>query len=211
MTPPKLSDSVLEYREKVLARLAPRLGSGARLLEVGTGMGYDAVEFARRYERIVALDLECRPEAWAALAGDRVSFVAGDAERLPFADGSFDCVFSKDSLHHFAEPERAVAEFWRVARPGATCQFLEANRYNPLGYVHMTLAAGHEHLSRNRFLDLVRGAGAVEVFEPFEAHVWPLGSRVVRSALRKWESAVEKVGLCRPFLSYNYAVVRVSG
>ena len=42
----------------------------------------------------------------------------GNAESLPFTDASFDVVFCRSSLHHFAEPERAVAEMLRVCRIG---------------------------------------------------------------------------------------------
>jgi malonyl-CoA O-methyltransferase len=209
MTLARLSKPVLEYRAKILARLAFHLGSGERILEVGTGMGYDAVEFARRYRRVVALDFEPDPRAWSELASERVAFVAGDAEGLPFADDSFDCVFEKDALHHFTRPEAAVAEFRRVTRSGGRCHFLESNRYNPVSYVHMRLIEGHDHFTRSRLVGLVSGAGRIETVEPFEAHVWPVGSRALRAALRGVESFFENTPLARPFLSYNYAVVVV--
>ena len=47
-----------------------------------------------------------------------VSFVQGEAEHLPFADASFDCVMSRLAFHHFADPKVVIAEMRRVLKPG---------------------------------------------------------------------------------------------
>ena len=47
-----------------------------------------------------------------------VEFRRGDVEFLPFADASFDLVVSRYSAHHWPHPQRALAEFRRVLRPG---------------------------------------------------------------------------------------------
>jgi SAM-dependent methyltransferase len=47
-----------------------------------------------------------------------LSFVAGDAEQLPFADGAFDAVLSVESSHCYADPSRFWDEVHRVLRPG---------------------------------------------------------------------------------------------
>ena len=53
-----------------------------------------------------------------------------DAERLPFADASFDLVFGHAVLHHIPDLERAFAEFERVLAPGGTVLFAgEPSRY----------------------------------------------------------------------------------
>ena len=57
------------------------------------------------------------PGTAGALYGTRPD-VYGDAGRLPFADGSFDCVLMLDVLEHVAAPEMALAEAARVLRPG---------------------------------------------------------------------------------------------
>src|SRR5215472_7860182 len=51
-------------------------------------------------------------------AAGRVSFVAGDALRLPFGDGSFDVVTISFGLRNVADPDAALAEMLRVTRPG---------------------------------------------------------------------------------------------
>ena len=52
--------------------------------------------------------------------GERAQLVRGDAERLPFGDGSFDAVVCNDSFHHYPDPAAVVAEVERVLRPGGT-------------------------------------------------------------------------------------------
>jgi SAM-dependent methyltransferase len=47
-----------------------------------------------------------------------VTFVEGDATKLPFETGSFDLACSRRTLHHIAHPEPAIAELARVTAPG---------------------------------------------------------------------------------------------
>jgi ubiquinone/menaquinone biosynthesis C-methylase UbiE len=57
-------------------------------------------------------------------------FVSADAVALPFADASFDCVYSGHMLYHIAEPasqERALSEMVRVLRPGGALVLVSAN------------------------------------------------------------------------------------
>ena len=49
---------------------------------------------------------------------ERVRFVRGDAQRLPFADSSFDAVHCSGAFHLIADKHAALAEFYRVLRPG---------------------------------------------------------------------------------------------
>src|SRR5262249_6083076 len=45
-------------------------------------------------------------------------FKCGTAETLPFQDGQFDGVVTRLAIHHFADPQRAIGEMFRVLRPG---------------------------------------------------------------------------------------------
>jgi SAM-dependent methyltransferase len=90
------------------------------VLEAGCGIGTDAVQFVRAGARYTGIDfsptaLELarqRPE----LAG--VDLVHGSVVQLPFADTSFDLVYSNGVIHHVPETQRAIDEFHRVLRPG---------------------------------------------------------------------------------------------
>lgn len=144
-------------------------------------------------------------ETWRDAPG--LTFRVADAEALPFDDGSFDLVHSKDSLHHMEHPERALAEYRRVLRPAGTALIVEANRYNPSLYLQMTLLRGHQHFRRDHFEHLVREAFAAPRFGSFEAHYVP-GVRRLLGVQHDVEEAFERISLLQPVLSYNFAVAR---
>jgi SAM-dependent methyltransferase len=90
-----------------------------RALDVGTGAGALALALAPTVREVVGVD---RVPELLALARDRApanaTFVEGDAEHLPFGDGSFDLVCTLRTLHHVPRPELVLAELVRVTRPG---------------------------------------------------------------------------------------------
>ncbi len=98
-----------------------RLTGDERALDVGTGSGALAFALAPLVREVVGVDPvpEALKEAEARI-GDRanVSFVEGEASKLPFAEGSFDVVGMLMVLHHVARPELAMAELTRVTRLG---------------------------------------------------------------------------------------------
>lgn len=98
--------------------------AGETLLDVATGSGNAALEAARRGARVTGLDLT--PElletarARAAQEGREIAFVEGDAQALPFEDGSFERVTSVFGAMFAPDQQRAAAELLRVCRPGGT-------------------------------------------------------------------------------------------
>src|SRR4051794_14441289 len=103
------------------------------VLEIGTGLGTDLVRFARAGARVTGLDLTERAVGLVRRRLEQEGLsgrvVVGDAERLPFADDSFDVVYSWGVLHHTPNTEQAVAEALRVLRPGGRlCVMLYARR-----------------------------------------------------------------------------------
>jgi SAM-dependent methyltransferase len=192
----------LRYRLRCIEKLGHSFRGDEWLLDAGCGDGGVARLLRERVHQVTAIDVEQSP-AWRDEPG--LSFRVADAEALPFADSSFDLVHSKDSLHHMDAPERALAEYRRVLKPGGNVLIVEANRFNPVFYPHMTLALGHEHFTRRRFRDLVRAAFPAARFGAFEAHYVPPLNR----APRLQHAIEEGLGLFppfRPLLSYNFAV-----
>lgn len=196
----------MDGRERYCLRCIDKLGyefrGDERVLDAGCGDGYVAGLLRERVREVVGVDVE-PSELWQDDPG--LTFSVASAEALPFEDASFDVVYSKDSLHHMDAPQRAIAEYARVLEPGGTALIVEANRYNPLFYPHMTLALGHEHFTRGRFRALVLGTFPNPRFGAFEAHYVPQLERLpkVQHAI---EELVARIPPVRPLLSYNFAV-----
>jgi ubiquinone/menaquinone biosynthesis C-methylase UbiE len=101
---------------------------GSQVLEVGCGLGTDAVSFARHGALYTGVDLTEASIALArkrfALEGLTAELRTADAENLPFADASFDLVYSHGVLHHTPDTQRAINEVHRVLRPGGTAMVM---------------------------------------------------------------------------------------
>jgi SAM-dependent methyltransferase len=97
------------------------------VLEYGCGGGQWSIALARRGARPVGLDLSMRQLLHAARlmrdAGAPFPVVNADAERIPFADASFDVVFCDHGAMTFADPSRTVPEVARVLRPDGLFAF----------------------------------------------------------------------------------------
>lgn len=191
----------LRYRLRCLDKPGYAFRGDESALDCGCRNGGVTRLLRKRVRTVVGVDIEPSAE-WSDEPG--LTFRVANAEQLPFEEDSFDLVHSKDSLHHMTSPERAVVEYRRVLKPGGTVLIIEANRYNPLFYPHMTLALGHDHFTRERFRTLVKAAFPEARFGSFEAHYVP-GLRALRLQ-NVIEEGLERLRFFRPLLSYNFAV-----
>jgi SAM-dependent methyltransferase len=119
---PAVADKIADVGELVVERAG--IEPGMDVLDVACGSGNATIPAARTGARVTGLDLSPVLLAIArereAAAGVEVEWVEGDAEELPFADGSFDRVISTFG-QMFAPDHRCVAEeMRRVCRPGGT-------------------------------------------------------------------------------------------
>lgn len=87
-------------------------------LDDGCGTGILLPDLIARCDRVTGLDLSPEMLAQAGRRAPGVELRRGDLESLPFADGAFATVICRGSLHHVPSRERALAEAWRVLRPG---------------------------------------------------------------------------------------------
>jgi ubiquinone/menaquinone biosynthesis C-methylase UbiE len=110
--------------------------SGLKVLEIGCGLGTDGAQFAKAGADYTGVDLT---EAAVDLARKRFAvsglegkFEVADAENLEFDNESFDLVYSHGVLHHTPDAAAAVAEIWRVLRPGgrAVIMLYHRDSYN---------------------------------------------------------------------------------
>ena len=104
-----------------------------RVLDIGTGPGFYAIILARRGYEVTAVDYsegmlrEARHNA-GALA-DKIRFARMDAQRLAFADGSFDAIVTRNLTWNLPDPAGAYREWMRVLRPGGALVNFDANWY----------------------------------------------------------------------------------
>ncbi|MBN1884445.1 MAG: methyltransferase domain-containing protein [Candidatus Krumholzibacteriota bacterium] len=108
---------------------------GMRILEIGGGVGYTSFELAALGGHLVDIDI-CpgNPEfvrGFAAANRLDVASLRGDTCALPFGDGHFDAVYSKDTFEHVWDVDLALTEQARVLRPGGRIVIVVGNLLNP--------------------------------------------------------------------------------
>jgi SAM-dependent methyltransferase len=103
-------------------------GRGKRVLEVGVGAGTDFINWVRNGADATGVDLT---EQGVALVNERLvledlraEVVVADAENLPFADATFDIVYSYGVLHHSPNTPKAIDEVYRVLKPGGRARIM---------------------------------------------------------------------------------------
>ncbi|HLH14622.1 MAG TPA: class I SAM-dependent methyltransferase [Solirubrobacteraceae bacterium] len=118
------------WRRALVAAIAPR--PGMSVLDVATGTGMVAFALAQRGATVVGLDqseaMLARARARVARRPDlreRLSFVVGEAETLPFADGQFDALSFTYLLRYVDDPKATMRELARVVRPGGRVAMIE--------------------------------------------------------------------------------------
>jgi ubiquinone/menaquinone biosynthesis C-methylase UbiE len=166
-------------RSEIFAREGG-LRPGQRALEVGCGTGIFLEAAATTGAHIVALDLSAdllaRARARVAASGN-VRLSLGNAEQMPFRDGSFDAAYGSSILHHL-NVDAALAEVHRVLRPGGRIVFAEPNILNPqvavmfhLGLTKKYFGVSPDEMAFSRFraARALRQGGFAEIkVEPFD-------------------------------------------
>lgn len=115
-------------------------GKGKDVLEIGVGMGADHVEWARSQPRsLTGIDLTPRAiehtRKRLTIYGLSSEIREGDAEELPFDDGSFDLVYSWGVLHHSPNTPDALNEVLRVLRTGGVARIMIYHKHSLTGYM----------------------------------------------------------------------------
>lgn len=116
--------------------------AGRDVLEVGCGIATDGLQFLRAGARYTGFDqspvaLELARRRFELEGLEAADLVRSTAVELPFADESFDLVYSHGVIHHIADTEGVVAEFERVLRPGGTALVMVYHRDSFNYYVNI--------------------------------------------------------------------------
>jgi SAM-dependent methyltransferase len=117
-----------------------RLEPGERVLDLGSGAGTDSLVAAQMVGpdgRVTGIDmtpemLERSRAAATELGAGNVVFVQAEAERLPFADASFDVVISNGVIDLIPDKDAVFAELHRVLRPGGRIQVADVTIQSPV-------------------------------------------------------------------------------
>jgi ubiquinone/menaquinone biosynthesis C-methylase UbiE/biotin operon repressor len=100
------------------------------IADLGAGEGAFSLLLAQRAQQVIAVDNSDKMvEIGSALARKQgvpaLEYRKGDLEAVPIEDGSVDLALFSQSLHHALHPERAVAEAWRILKPGGRVAILD--------------------------------------------------------------------------------------
>lgn len=143
-----------------------KLGSleGLRVLDLGCGAGESGIFFALHGAKVVLADTSEGMLSTAQRVADNygvcITTKILDAEQIDFPDEFFDIVYSANTLHHVDE-EKALAEIYRVLRPGGKFCSWDPMRHNPLINLYRLLAKKvrtiDEHPLSMDFVRTVRG------------------------------------------------------
>jgi SAM-dependent methyltransferase len=120
-------------------------GAGLPLLDVACGGGFVSSLAASMGAAPTGVDFSAGMVARSRERYPHISFTEADAERLPFPDGSFDRVVIGFGVHHFSNPQLAIAEAHRILRAGGRLAF--------------TVWCSTDHVLQHLLTDAIRQGG----------------------------------------------------
>jgi len=112
------------WRFATVRAIAPQ--AGERILDIAAGTGTSSVALAKTGAEVVAVDFSPGMVAEGRRKHPELEFIEADAEHLPFADNEFDVVTISFGLRNINDPRAALAEMYRVLKPGGRlviCEF----------------------------------------------------------------------------------------
>lgn len=147
--------------------------AASEVLDVACGPGMVACAAARRARRATGIDLtpamiDQAKVLQARLGLANLEWHVGEATALPFEAAGFDALTTRYSMHHIADPDLALAEMMRVARPGARIAIADMvlAREQGAAYDRMERLRDPSHvrtLTREGLIALAVGAGLRDI------------------------------------------------
>jgi glycosyltransferase involved in cell wall biosynthesis/ubiquinone/menaquinone biosynthesis C-methylase UbiE len=167
---------------------------GKKLLEIGGGLGTDLAQFAMNGARVTDIDLSAGHLALARenfrARGLDGEFIHHDAESLPFADGTFDVVYSNGVIHHTPNTQDVVHEIYRVLKPGGRAIIMVYAENSLFYWWEKVVKAGIDH---GQLLDYSVGEIMSQGVELTNTKTKPLVKVYTRQRLRNLFSRFESI------------------
>ena len=154
------------FAEALLLLMPPMV-----IADLGAGEGTLSLLLAQRAKQVIAVDSSDKMVDYGTQLARRqgaktLEYRRGDLEELPIADTSVDLALFSQSLHHAIHPEKAVAEAWRILKPGGRIALLDLGKHR-------------FEEARELYADLWLGFSEVEV----EALLEKAGFRDIRTSI----------------------------
>ena len=129
----KITLKDLKRHRSMAKQLAEKIPANGNVLEIAPGPGYFCIELAKLGNfRITGLDISKSfveiAQRNAKEAGMKIDFRQGNASNMPFKDDTFDFSFCQAAFKNFSEPVKAIAEMYRVLRPGGVSVISDLRR-----------------------------------------------------------------------------------
>src|SRR5450432_2571346 len=141
------------------------------IADLGAGEGTISQLMAQRAKKVIAIDNSEKMVEFGSELAKRhgignLEYRLGDLEDVPIRTGTIDLAFLSQALHHAVHPEKAVAEAWRIVKPGGRIAILDLNRH-------------HFEEAREMYADLWLGFTELEI----EKYLKGAGFRNVETAI----------------------------
>jgi 2-polyprenyl-3-methyl-5-hydroxy-6-metoxy-1,4-benzoquinol methylase len=193
---------------------------GARVLEVACGRGGFVLEMAQTGARVTGCDFSLaalqvgKSKRKESTDPGSTWFVQGDAQKLPFADDTFDLLVSCETIEHVPDVRAALREMWRVVRPQGKLFLTTPNYANLMGLYDMYSRVRHPGREddqpfdrRQWFMQIrgyVRGAGWHILRSDGTVHQLPIvpGHNPIHLPILERNRIVRK--LLSPFASHYF-------
>jgi SAM-dependent methyltransferase len=205
-----------DYHQEVAGWVCAHLTGPARVIDVGAGTGTGALALARQLPdaELIALDVDeqmlkhLQDKARASGLADRIRTVQADLDQ-PWPDGlkPADLVWAANSLHHMGDPALAVAQIYRMLRPGGLLAVTELESFprfltDPAGAaleerIHTAMARGRDeaglHMHENWPARFAEAGFTVESERRFEITLQPPPDSPIAATVSRYAM----VTLCR--------------
>ncbi len=189
-------------RGRVREMLAPVRGEADhlnRFLDLGMWDGTSCYLLEEMGKTAVGIDIRADGLTDKARAS-RAEFLQMDVAGLAFADSRFDFLFSYNSMEHFPDPPRALAEAWRVTRPGGYIYFnFGPIYYSPRGaHLYDAISVPYcECLFTKETMDEFARLNGLTLTEYRWMNEWPLSR--YRALWDEWQDRLERVSYYEVF------------